>query len=249
MQGESIWQPIFELVKQTLLSVVWGEKVLPPLTAVRGSWQPFHVLVSHEFEPQGALVKELIERQTLGSSRVRVWRAQLSSEEKLTWTQLASGTCCHVPIWQPFLAFNLIIDQTVTDTDRPRARPHPCPRVLVSVSAWHCYPAACHGNVSTERAHIVWIVITNNRQLPPLLLPLPVLLPLLPIIACLPLPSARLCRHVDVKLLSSCGLNGSAENLAEEMREEGRQEEAGTGGGRQEQKEEAAGGKGGGCCI
>lgn len=122
-----------------------------------------------------------------------------------------------------FLAFNLIIDQTVTDSDRPRARPHPCPRVLVSVSvsvsAWHCYPAACHGNVSSERAHIVWIVITNNRQLPFLLpLPLPVLVPLLPIMACLPLPAARLCRHVDVKLLSSCGLNGSAENLAGKMK-------------------------------
>lgn len=174
----------------------------------------------------------------LGSSRVRVWRAQLSSEEELTWTQLASaGTCCHVPIWQPFLAFNLIIDQTVTDTDRPRARPHPCPRVLVSVSAWHCYPAACHGNVSTERAHIVWIVITNNRPLLPLALfysPSP----LHPIVACLPLPSARLCRHVDVKLLSSCGLNGSAENLAGKMKEEGRRKEAaGTGGGRQQQKE------------
>lgn len=171
---------------------------------------------------QGALVKELIERQTLGSSRVRV---QLLSAEELTWTQLASGTCCHETIWQPFfLAFNLIIDQTVTDSDRPRARPHPCPRVLVSVSvsvsAWHCYPAACHGNVSSERAHIVWIVITNNRQLPPFLLPLPlpVLVPLLPIMACLPLPAARLCRHVDVKLLSSCGLNGSAENLAEKMK-------------------------------
>lgn len=123
-----------------------------------------------------------------------------------------------------FLAFNLIIDQTVTDSDRPRARPHPCPRVLVSVSvsvsAWHCYPAACHGNVSSERAHIVWIVITNNRELPFLLLPLPlpVLVPLLPIMACLPLPAARLCRHVDVKLLSSCGLNGSAENLAGKMK-------------------------------
>lgn len=165
------------------------------MTAVRGSWQPFHVLVPHDYE----LAKRVGQ---LANRAANAWvepgpsclvRAQLSSAEELTWTQLASGTCCHETIWQPFfLAFNLIIDQTVTDSDRPRARPHPCPRVLVSVSvsAWHCYPAACHGNVSSERAHIVWIVITNNRQLPPLpfcLLPrpLPVLVPLLPIMACL----------------------------------------------------------------